>query len=288
MCGDENLWRTIQYSCMFYMLALHEFLRCLLELKHCSLQLCAGQFINPHFIVSFYSVIEEAWFDGWGPAGLFPAKSVASQSSVAAGGLNQENVQFKILLWIMSLMFPFCLFSELCLCFVQQDVGCDRQLGSNAKEDNCGVCAGDGSTCRLVRGQALPHVSPEERRYTHTWAHVCGLVFRLLLSLLEHPEQPATTTLDQPRAVTTIDTEGDCISGLTVLVNIKMMLNQIKVGGVYCSQAEREFQHNATVLMLKESGVRWKYQNIEYLTIVLWNFKWTTASTFFSNLALLV
>uniref|UniRef100_A0A672PBD5 ADAMTS-like protein 3 n=1 Tax=Sinocyclocheilus grahami TaxID=75366 RepID=A0A672PBD5_SINGR len=41
-------------------------------------------------------------------------------------------------------------------------VGCDRQLGSNAKEDNCGVCAGDGSTCRLVRGQALPHVSPEE------------------------------------------------------------------------------------------------------------------------------
>ncbi len=41
-----------------------------------------------------------------------------------------------------------------------------------------------------------------------------------------------------------------------------MMLNQIKVGGVYCSQAEREFQHNATVLMLKESGVRWKDQNI--------------------------
>jgi len=116
MWWDENLWRTIQYSCMFYMLALHEFLRCLLELKHCSLQLCAGQFINPHFIVSFYSVMEEAWFDGWGPAGLFPAKSVASQSSVAAGGLNQENVQFKILLWIMSLIwslsrfhFAFCL-----------------------------------------------------------------------------------------------------------------------------------------------------------------------------------
>ncbi|XP_016135918.1 ADAMTS-like protein 3 [Sinocyclocheilus grahami] len=72
------------------------------------------------------------------------------------------------------------------------EVGCDRQLGSNAKEDNCGVCAGDGSTCRLVRGQALPHVSPEERR--------------LLLCLLEHPEQPDTTTLDQPRAVTSVDT----------------------------------------------------------------------------------
>lgn len=33
-----------------------------------------------------------------------------------------------------------------------QIVGCDRQLGSAAKEDNCGVCGGDGATCRLVRG----------------------------------------------------------------------------------------------------------------------------------------
>ncbi|TRY92706.1 hypothetical protein DNTS_032936, partial [Danionella cerebrum] len=51
---------------------------------------------------------------------------------------------------------------DMCISGVCQEVGCDRQLGSNAKEDNCGVCAGDGSTCRLVRGQALPHVSPEE------------------------------------------------------------------------------------------------------------------------------
>ncbi|XP_042615421.1 ADAMTS-like protein 3 isoform X2 [Cyprinus carpio] len=51
---------------------------------------------------------------------------------------------------------------DMCISGICQEVGCDRQLGSNAKEDNCGVCAGDGSTCRLVRGQALPHVSPEE------------------------------------------------------------------------------------------------------------------------------
>uniref|UniRef100_A0A673JIS7 ADAMTS-like protein 3 n=2 Tax=Sinocyclocheilus rhinocerous TaxID=307959 RepID=A0A673JIS7_9TELE len=51
---------------------------------------------------------------------------------------------------------------DICISGICQEVGCDRQLGSNAKEDNCGVCAGDGSTCRLVRGQALPHVSPEE------------------------------------------------------------------------------------------------------------------------------
>uniref|UniRef100_A0A4X1UQN3 ADAMTS like 3 n=1 Tax=Sus scrofa TaxID=9823 RepID=A0A4X1UQN3_PIG len=42
-------------------------------------------------------------------------------------------------------------------------VGCDRQLGSHAKEDNCGVCAGDGATCRLVRGQSKSNVSPEKR-----------------------------------------------------------------------------------------------------------------------------
>ncbi|XP_026071934.1 ADAMTS-like protein 3 [Carassius auratus] len=51
---------------------------------------------------------------------------------------------------------------DMCISGICQEVGCDRQLGSNAKEDNCGVCAGDGSTCRLVRGQAVPHVSPEE------------------------------------------------------------------------------------------------------------------------------
>uniref|UniRef100_A0A671Q453 ADAMTS-like protein 3 n=1 Tax=Sinocyclocheilus anshuiensis TaxID=1608454 RepID=A0A671Q453_9TELE len=42
---------------------------------------------------------------------------------------------------------------DICISGICQEVGCDRQLGSNAKEDNCGVCAGDGSTCRLVRGQ---------------------------------------------------------------------------------------------------------------------------------------
>ncbi|KAL6087170.1 hypothetical protein STEG23_033626, partial [Scotinomys teguina] len=38
-------------------------------------------------------------------------------------------------------------------------VGCDHQLGSTVKEDNCGVCNGDGSTCRLVRGQYKSQLS---------------------------------------------------------------------------------------------------------------------------------
>ncbi|ELK25677.1 ADAMTS-like protein 3 [Myotis davidii] len=52
---------------------------------------------------------------------------------------------------------------DMCISGICQAVGCDRQLGSHAKEDNCGVCAGNGSTCRLVRGQAKSHVSPEKR-----------------------------------------------------------------------------------------------------------------------------
>ncbi|XP_019495772.1 PREDICTED: ADAMTS-like protein 3 [Hipposideros armiger] len=52
---------------------------------------------------------------------------------------------------------------DMCISGICQVVGCDRYLGSRAKEDNCGVCAGDGSTCRLVRGQSKSHVSPEKR-----------------------------------------------------------------------------------------------------------------------------
>ncbi|KAE8617973.1 hypothetical protein XENTR_v10009239 [Xenopus tropicalis] len=55
---------------------------------------------------------------------------------------------------------------DMCISGICQAVGCDRQLGSNAKEDNCGVCAGDGSTCRLVRGQTRSHLSPEKREET--------------------------------------------------------------------------------------------------------------------------
>lgn len=45
-----------------------------------------------------------------------------------------------------------------------QIVGCDRQLGSTVKEDNCGVCNGDGSTCRLVRGQYKSQLSANKRK----------------------------------------------------------------------------------------------------------------------------
>ncbi|XP_063311313.1 ADAMTS-like protein 1 isoform X2 [Pelobates fuscus] len=48
---------------------------------------------------------------------------------------------------------------DMCISGLCQIVGCDHQLGSTAKEDNCGVCNGEGSTCRLVRGQHKAQLS---------------------------------------------------------------------------------------------------------------------------------
>lgn len=33
-----------------------------------------------------------------------------------------------------------------------QKIGCDGIIGSSAKEDRCGVCNGDGRSCKIVRG----------------------------------------------------------------------------------------------------------------------------------------
>lgn len=41
-----------------------------------------------------------------------------------------------------------CLF----LLFFLQKVGCDKEIGSNKAEDKCGVCGGDNSHCRTVKG----------------------------------------------------------------------------------------------------------------------------------------
>ncbi|XP_062904993.1 ADAMTS-like protein 1 [Mobula hypostoma] len=48
---------------------------------------------------------------------------------------------------------------HMCISGNCQVVGCDHQLGSSAKEDNCGICRGNGSTCRLVRGQYKSQLS---------------------------------------------------------------------------------------------------------------------------------
>ncbi|EGW06551.1 A disintegrin and metalloproteinase with thrombospondin motifs 17 [Cricetulus griseus] len=42
--------------------------------------------------------------------------------------------------------------TDLCVYGRCQKIGCDGIIGSAAKEDRCGVCSGDGKTCRVVKG----------------------------------------------------------------------------------------------------------------------------------------
>ena len=42
-------------------------------------------------------------------------------------------------------------FLFVCVCvFCLQEVGCDYGIDSNAVEDRCGVCLGDGTSCETV------------------------------------------------------------------------------------------------------------------------------------------
>lgn len=54
---------------------------------------------------------------------------------------------------------------RLILLLLPQHVGCDRVLGSDAKEDKCRVCGGDGSSCETIEGvfnQSLPEGGREQ------------------------------------------------------------------------------------------------------------------------------
>ncbi|KAI3376824.1 hypothetical protein L3Q82_000399 [Scortum barcoo] len=42
--------------------------------------------------------------------------------------------------------------ADLCVNGRCQKIGCDGIIGSSAKEDRCGVCNGDGRSCKIVRG----------------------------------------------------------------------------------------------------------------------------------------
>ncbi|XP_072258761.1 A disintegrin and metalloproteinase with thrombospondin motifs 17 isoform X2 [Pyxicephalus adspersus] len=42
--------------------------------------------------------------------------------------------------------------ADLCVHGKCQKIGCDGIIGSSAKEDRCGVCSGDGKTCKVVKG----------------------------------------------------------------------------------------------------------------------------------------
>ncbi|KAJ8398333.1 hypothetical protein AAFF_G00429030 [Aldrovandia affinis] len=46
--------------------------------------------------------------------------------------------------------------SDLCVNGRCQKIGCDGIIGSSAKEDRCGVCSGDGKSCKIIKGEFSP------------------------------------------------------------------------------------------------------------------------------------
>lgn len=50
------------------------------------------------------------------------------------------------------LQLPIIFFCHLLVLSTAQKIGCDGIIGSLAKEDRCGVCNGDGRSCKIVRG----------------------------------------------------------------------------------------------------------------------------------------
>ena len=44
-------------------------------------------------------------------------------------------------------------------------MGCDWKLESNATEDRCGICHGDGTSCKTVKDEFSGQQSPEGQGY---------------------------------------------------------------------------------------------------------------------------
>ena len=66
--------------------------------------------------------------------------------------MNVAEVLFTWLQFVKHFNEFVCL-SELFILIIFQHIGCDYVINSNAKEDHCGVCRGDGSTCETIKDQ---------------------------------------------------------------------------------------------------------------------------------------
>lgn len=83
-----------------------------------------------------------------------------------------------------------CLFSYILLSLLLlQKVGCDREIGSNKVEDKCGVCGGDNSHCRTVKG-TFTRVPKKAGKIRSSFLVRWLTVFYLNLALLYSGLQP--------------------------------------------------------------------------------------------------
>lgn len=91
-------------------------------------------------------------------AGLYNLYSISASITSHA-----SHLFFILLLDIkgLALSLSYSLFIYILLCIyifivfyiLSQHIGCDWGIDSSAKEDRCGVCHGDGSTCETIKDQ---------------------------------------------------------------------------------------------------------------------------------------
>lgn len=62
-----------------------------------------------------------------------------------------------------------------------QHVGCDKEVGSLKQDDKCGVCGGDNSHCRTVKGTLAKTPKQPGERAGWVWKQIQELNFCVLL-----------------------------------------------------------------------------------------------------------
>lgn len=84
------------------------------------------------------------------------------------------------------------------LCGCLQKVGCDREIGSTKVEDKCGVCGGDNSHCRTVKGSfTRTPKKPGENAQNLTALAVSKMLF-LRIQCVHHIHPHCTAITKKP------------------------------------------------------------------------------------------
>jgi len=100
--------------------------------------------------------------------------SIVQFSAIGKGGAQMHEIRVVLLLSVEKTTpshFITIVHSYMWL----QVVGCDWRLGSNATLDRCGICHGDGSSCKTVKDQFKGQQGPEGQGYVEAGVIPAGM-----------------------------------------------------------------------------------------------------------------
>lgn len=85
-----------------------------------------------------------------------------------------------------------------CCCWRLQKVGCDREIGSTKVEDKCGVCGGDNSHCRTVKGSFTRTPKKPGKNAQNFTALAVSEMLCLRIQLVHHVRPHRTAVTKNP------------------------------------------------------------------------------------------